>query len=65
MSNTDTGFDYERYRRLLAEADDERKRMAFIDLLIEEKARDRLAEQSLRSRLSGLGLKTSVEPPGR
>ena len=65
MSNSDAGFNYERYRRLLAEADDERKRMAFIGLLIEEKARDRLAEQSLRSRLSGLGLTTSVDAPGR
>ena len=65
MSNSDTEFDYERYRRLLAEASDESKRMAFINLLIEEKARDRLAQQSLRSRLSGLGLKPRVDGPGR
>jgi hypothetical protein len=37
------GFDYERYRRLLAEAVDESRRMALINLLIEERARDRLA----------------------
>ena len=59
MGKSDAGYDYDRYRKLLAEADDESKRMAFIDLLIEEKARDKLAVQSLRARLSGLGLKNS------
>ena len=59
MGKPDAGYDYDRYRRLLAEADDEPKRMAFIDLLIEEKARDKLAIQAMRTRLSGLGLKTS------
>ncbi len=59
MSKPDAGYDYDRYRKLLAEADDDSKRMAFIDLLIEEKARDKLAVQLMRARLSGLGLKTS------
>ena len=59
MSKPDAGYDYDRYRQLLAEADDDSKRMAFIDLLIEEKARDKLAVQSLRARLSGLGLKSN------
>jgi len=59
MSNSDAGYDYDRYRRLLAEADDEPKRLALINLLIEEKARDRLAEQLLRTQLSELGLRTS------
>jgi hypothetical protein len=59
MGKSDAGYDYDRYRKLLAEADDEPKRVAFIDLLIEEKARDKLAVQSLRARLSGLGLKTN------
>ena len=59
MSKPDAGYDYDRYRKLLAEADDDSKRMAFIDLLIEEKARDKLAVQSLRARLSGLGLKSN------
>jgi hypothetical protein len=36
-------YDYDRYRRLLAEANDEEKRLALIDLLIKEQARDRLA----------------------
>ena len=59
VGKSDAGYDYDRYRKLLAEADDEPKRVAFIDLLIEEKARDKLAVQSLRARLSGLGLKTN------
>jgi hypothetical protein len=37
MNNLDAEFDYERYRRLLAEATDETKRLALIDLLVNEK----------------------------
>lgn len=65
MSSSEAEFDHARYRRLLAEANDEAKRMALINLLIEEKARDRLAEQTLRSRLSGLGLNSNVDQPSR
>ncbi|MGA7072747.1 hypothetical protein [Bradyrhizobium sp.] len=54
MSGEDTAYNFDRYRRLLAEANDEPKRLAFINLLIEEKARDRLVNQMLRNRLSGL-----------
>ena len=43
MRSPETGFDIDRYRRLLARADDEASRRALIDLLIEENARDRLA----------------------
>lgn len=43
MRTVDPGFDIDRYRRLLAEANDEASRLALIDLLIEENARDRLA----------------------
>jgi hypothetical protein len=50
------GFDYDRYRKLLAEANDEPKRLAFINILIEEKAKDSLALQSLRATLAGMGL---------
>lgn len=57
MSSSDGGYDYDRYRRLLAEATSDQKRLAFINLLIEEKAKDRLAEHLLRARLSGLRLK--------
>jgi hypothetical protein len=35
-------FDVDRYRKLLAEAVDETKRLALIDLLIEERAKERL-----------------------
>ena len=54
MSGADAAYDFDRYRKLLAEADDEAKRLALINLLIEEKARDRLAQYRLRARLSGL-----------
>jgi hypothetical protein len=45
LGKTDPGFDHHRYRQLLAEAIDEPKRLALIDLLIEERARDRLKAQ--------------------
>ena len=50
MRNPDAGFDHDRYRKLLAEAVDEKKRLAFIDLLIEEHARDRLKSQRAADR---------------
>ena len=43
-------FDHGRYRQLLAEAVDEKKRLALIDLLIEERARDRLEAQRASDR---------------
>jgi hypothetical protein len=42
MRKQDMGFDFHRYRDLLAEAVDDSKRLALIDLLIEERARERL-----------------------
>ena len=45
MRKQDVSFDYRRYRQLLADAVDEDKRMALINILIEERARDRLAAQ--------------------
>lgn len=45
MRQQDVGFDYHRYRQLLAEATDEESRLALIELLIEERAKDRLAAQ--------------------
>jgi hypothetical protein len=54
MNTSDAGYNYDRYRRLLAEATNEQKRLALINLLIEEKAKDRLAEQQLHARLLGL-----------
>jgi hypothetical protein len=56
MDKRGAGFDYDRYRKLLAEATDEPKRLALIKLLIEEKAKDRLSEEALRARLAELGL---------
>jgi hypothetical protein len=56
MSNADPAYNFERYRRLLAEANDEPKRLAFIDLLIQEKARDRLAEHMLHTKPSERGM---------
>ncbi len=53
---SESGFDYDRYRKLLAEADDEPKRLALIDILIDEKAKDNLARQSLRKTLASMGL---------
>ena len=64
MSKPEAGFNYDRYRKLLAEATDEPKRLAFINLLIEEKARDRLARHMLHSRLSGLD-RTKVSSEAR
>ena len=48
MSKSDSGFDYHHYRKLLAEATDEPKRLALIDLLIRERARDKLAQEIAR-----------------
>jgi hypothetical protein len=50
MRKQDIGFDYHRYHRLLSEADDESKRLALIELLIEERARERLAAQRASDR---------------
>jgi hypothetical protein len=45
-------FDYGRYRRLLAEAVDDRKRLAFINLQSEERARERLEAQRASDRVA-------------
>jgi len=50
MRKQDAEFDYDRYQQLLAEAVDEKKRLALIALLIEERARDRLAAQRASDR---------------
>ena len=50
MRSQDAEFDYRRYQQLLAEAVDENKRLALIALLIEERARDRLAAQRASDR---------------
>lgn len=63
MSNGDEAFNFDRYRRLLAEANDESKRLAFIQLLIAEKARDRLAEHLIRTRLAAVAARTETPSP--
>jgi hypothetical protein len=50
MRKQDVGFDYHRYRQLLAEAVDEKKRLELINILIEERARDRLATERASDR---------------
>jgi len=50
MRKQDAGYDFSRYRQLLAEAGDDTKRLAFIELLIEERARDQLAAQRAADR---------------
>jgi hypothetical protein len=45
MRKQDMGFDYHRYRQLLADAVDDDKRLELINILIEERAKDRLAAQ--------------------
>ncbi len=50
MRDQDTGFDFHRYRQLLAQADDETKRLAFIELLIKERAKERLEAQRASDR---------------
>src|SRR5215813_1410159 len=52
MSTQDGGYDYTRYLKLLVEAVDEKKRLELIDLLIREKARDRLAAQRMSDRVA-------------
>jgi hypothetical protein len=56
MGEPDPGFDFDRYRRLLAEANDEPKRLALINLLADERAKQKLSEEALREHLAGLGL---------
>jgi hypothetical protein len=52
MSKQEAGYDYHRYRKLLAEAVDETKRLELIEQLIEEKARDRLEAQRTSDRVA-------------
>jgi hypothetical protein len=52
MGEQDTDYDHHRYRKLLAEAVDEGKRLELIDLIIKEKARDRLEAQRTSERIA-------------
>ena len=56
MREQNAEFDFDRYRKLLAEANDEPKRLALINILIDERAKDRLAAlRAERRRLEALG----------
>jgi hypothetical protein len=55
---SDAEFDFDRYKRLLAEATDEPKRLDLIELLIEERARDRLVAQGLKQQVATLELRS-------
>src|SRR5260370_555147 len=63
MRKQDAGFGFHRYRQLLAEAVDETKRLAFIDLLIEERAKERL-EAHLASDRDAMTATTIGRGPG-
>jgi hypothetical protein len=65
MNKSAAGFDYDRYRKLLAEATDEPRRLALIQTLIDEKARDRLARQSIRNSFAEEGPKTKFDTDPR
>jgi hypothetical protein len=52
MSKQEAGYDYHRYLNLLAEAVDDDRRLELIDLLIREKARDRLEAQRTSDRVA-------------
>jgi len=52
MSKQETSYDYHRYKKLLAEAVDDTKRLELIDLMIREGARDRLEAQRTSDRVA-------------
>jgi hypothetical protein len=52
MSKQEAGYDYHRYKKLLAEAVDDSKRLELIDLMIKEGARDRLEAQRTSDRVA-------------
>jgi hypothetical protein len=52
MDEQDPGYDYLRYKRLLADAVDETKRLELIEIMIRENARDRLEERRAADRIA-------------
>lgn len=52
MDNQEAGYDYNRYRKLLAEAVDEASRLELIDIMIRENARNRLEAQRMSDRVA-------------
>ena len=52
MDEQETGYDYTRYKQLLAEAVDEASRLELIEIMIREKARERLEAQRTSDRVA-------------
>ena len=52
MDDQETGYDYNRYKQLLAVAVDETKRLELIDIMIRENARERLEAQRMSDRMA-------------
>jgi hypothetical protein len=52
MDKQETGYDYVRYKQLLTGAVDETKRIALIEIMIRENARDRLEAQRTADRIA-------------
>ena len=52
MDQQETGYDYVRYKQLLAEAVNETKRIELIEIMIRENARDRLEAQRTADRVA-------------
>ena len=52
MDKQETGYDYIRYKQLLAEAVDETRRLELIEIMIRENARDRLEAQRTADRIA-------------
>ena len=52
MDKQETGYDYFRYKQLLAEAVDETRRLELIETMIRENARDRLEAQRTADRVA-------------
>ena len=52
MDKQETGYDYIRYKQLLADAVDATKRLELIETMIRENARDRLEAQQIADRVA-------------
>ncbi|MEH2534090.1 hypothetical protein V1277_006615 [Bradyrhizobium sp. AZCC 1588] len=48
----EASYDHHRYKQLLAEAVDETKRLELIEIIVREKARDRLEAQRMADRVA-------------
>ena len=67
MSEQETNYDYQRYKKLLAEAVDDARRQELIDLIIREGARDKLEAQRTSDRVAMTALTVAkiLGPGGR